>query len=213
MDQDTVLNEIATTADNNLEWAKQIIGQGVTDDASYEFAGTVLRDIKVEVKRAKDEYEYLYRPLKTAMDRLRDKWKEVTAPFDQAEAMLRGAMTEYGREKESRARAEALRLAAEARRELEQEKADARKVETLVQKAQEIQTQAPDVEGISYREHWKAEVTDIRELCRAVADGTVDADLVLPNMKRLGEIARAMKGSFAVPGCTAVKDKVIQVRG
>lgn len=212
MEQEKVLNEIATTADTHLEWAKQLIGEGVTDDQSYEFAGTILRDIKAEIKRSKDEYEHLYRPLKTAMDRLRARWKEVTQPFDEAERLLRSAMTRYTQEKEKAAREEALRLAAEARKELEAEKADEQKVVALVERAQEIQTEAPDLEGISYREHWKAEVIDIRLLCGAVAAGKAEPDLVAPNMKRLNEIARAMKTAFDVPGCEAIKDKVIQVR-
>jgi len=62
--------------------------------------------------------------------------------------------------------------------------------------------------GFSSRENWSAEVTDIKALCRAVADGKTAENLVGANMPALNQMARAMKQAFNVPGVRAVKEIV-----
>ena len=212
-EQDAQLAQIAVQADQTLTWTQTIITEGINSDHDYELAGSIVRRAQQEKKAAEAEYQHLYRPIKTAMDRLRARWKEVSAPWDEAQTILRAAMTTYATEKEQASREEALKLAAAARKEMEKPEASVEKVESLVAKAQAIDESAPQVEGVSYRENWTAEVDDLIALCAAVAAGDVPADLVQPNMKRLREMAKAMKDTFKVPGCRAVVKKVMQVRG
>jgi len=211
-DHDAQLTRIAVQAGQTLTWTQTIITEGITSDDDYELAGNIVRRAQQEKKEAEAEYQHLYRPIKTAMDRLRTRWKEVSAPWDEAQTILRGAMTTYATAKEQAAREEALKLAAAARKEMEKPTTNAKKVEALVAKAQEIDEGAPEVQGVSYRENWGVEVDDPIALCAAVAAGDVPADLVEPNMKRLREMAKAMKDTFKVPGCRAVVKKVMQVR-
>ena len=208
------LNEIALQSRQTLDWTQSVIADGIQSDDDYAIAGEIVRRAQREKKHAESEYQHLYRPIKTAMDRLRARWKEVSAPWDEAQSILRKAMTAYATAKEAAAHAEALKLAAAARKEMAKPTADARKVEDLVVQAQGISdSTAPKVEGVSYRENWTVEVDDLTMLCAAVASGDVPEDLVLPNMKRLREMAKANKTTFKVPGCQAVVQKVMQVRG
>ncbi len=62
----------------------------------------------------------------------------------------------------------------------------------------------PKTEGVTDRRTWGAEVTDIRALARAVADGTVPAEYILPNEPVLNAQARAMKDALTIPGVKAV---------
>jgi hypothetical protein len=62
------------------------------------------------------------------------------------------------------------------------------------------------IEQLRARERgWHAEVTDLLELVRAVAEGTVPLAALLPNQEYLdGEAARLREG-FAIPGVRAVE--------
>jgi len=207
------LVQIESQASQMLAWTRSIVAEGIQTDDDYEIAGKIVRQAQQEKKAGEAEYQHLYRPMKTAIDRLRTRWKEVSSPWDEAQTILRKAMTDYATAKEKAAREEALKLAAAAREELEKEQADATKVESLVSKAQEIDESAPKVEGVSYRETWGVEVDDLTALCAAVVAGDVPEDLVMPNMKRLREMAKAQKKTFNIPGCHAEAKKTIQVRG
>jgi hypothetical protein len=61
-------------------------------------------------------------------------------------------------------------------------------------------------------ERWKAELVDIKALCRAVAEGKASTEFVQANLPALNSLARAMKGTFNIPGCKAVIDTSISVR-
>lgn len=59
----------------------------------------------------------------------------------------------------------------------------------------------PDVEGTHYRENWSGNVTDIKKLCEAVANGEVPEDVVMPNSPRINKLARQFKENLdKIPG-------------
>jgi hypothetical protein len=60
--------------------------------------------------------------------------------------------------------------------------------------------------GVVTRETWRAEVTSIRELCKAIAEGRASENFVTANMTALNQVARAMKTTFNVPGVRAVPE-------
>ena len=66
--------------------------------------------------------------------------------------------------------------------------------------------------GISTRETWSAEVTNIRLLAKAVAAGTAAPNLILPNTTALNGLARSLKGAMNVPGVKAVAETTTAVR-
>jgi len=66
--------------------------------------------------------------------------------------------------------------------------------------------------GISTRETWSAEVTNIRLLAKAVAEGTAAPNLIAPNTTALNGLARSLKGAMSIPGVRAVRDTATTVR-
>ena len=59
-----------------------------------------------------------------------------------------------------------------------------------------------------FREVWSAEVTDIKALCRAVADGKASTECVMANMPVLNRMASALKATMNIPGVRAYSKRV-----
>lgn len=66
--------------------------------------------------------------------------------------------------------------------------------------------------GIGTQTRWKAEVTDIKALCKAVSDGEVPEEYVLPNMPFLNSAVRMTKADTKIPGVKAVKETTTVMR-
>jgi hypothetical protein len=67
-----------------------------------------------------------------------------------------------------------------------------------------VEVASAKVEGIAMIDYYSAEVHDTVALCRAIADGKIPADYVVPNFPKLNDRAKAMRGEFNVPGCKLV---------
>ncbi len=62
--------------------------------------------------------------------------------------------------------------------------------------------------GPVYQERWYAEVTDIKALCRAVADGKASPEYVMANMPQLNRMAISTRGVPAIPGVKVYSKRV-----
>lgn len=71
---------------------------------------------------------------------------------------------------------------------------------------------APVVKGLSFRDNWKAEVTDVMALVRAVAKGEQPITLLEPHMPALNQMARALKQAMNVPGVKAKNERISSQR-
>jgi len=181
----------------------------------YETAGLLLRDVKKNKEEGLSEFNAIYEPLWQAVKALRQRRAEVIGPWEAAEERLREAMTDFHVRYQKEQEEKSLAAAEEAMAGID-ELTDPTEIldraATAKAELQKIQTLEPEPEGISYREHWVAKVENIRVLAAAVGDGSEDEDLIQPNMKRLQELARSLRGKFQVPGCSAENRPVIQVR-
>lgn len=70
----------------------------------------------------------------------------------------------------------------------------------------------PTAAGISVRETWSAEVTDLAALVRAIAEGRAPLTLVQVDRTAIGQWARATKGSVTLPGVRIVSGTGIAAR-
>jgi hypothetical protein len=68
------------------------------------------------------------------------------------------------------------------------------------------------VEGVFLRMEYKVETTDIKELCRAVADGKVPEGYVIPNTKLLNDMARNLKTALCIPGVKVIETPDVTIR-
>lgn len=132
-----------------------------------------------------------------------------------AEAKARGDA-----EAEQRERFNAQRRADEAREAAEAEAQ--RRTAEIEQAAQMEQEQvaifAPPVEkakadGVSYRENWKAEVTDLEAVITAAAAGnTLARALLTVDSKVLGQQAKSLKANLKVPGIKVFSERTVAAR-
>ena len=211
-----------------LAWPERAALMPVTDQLSYEGAANAL----LLIKGLRDEVAETFDPICKATDAAH---KEAVAqrkrhdlPLVQSEKLLKGALGAYGREQDR------LRLIEEEKVNAARREAEAAQLRAQVEQAKrqgatqaeqdDIVTQPsvlPDVvlpprvqavAGVSTRENWKAEVVNLRWLCRAIANGKASVELVKPNMVALNQLARAQKTTLELPGVKAVCESVVSAR-
>lgn len=191
--------------------------------ADYQQAAENLKAVKGRQKQLTALRETLTKPMLAALEAARDLFRRPEALLAAAEAMLKRAMSVYD-EAQERERLEAQRKLDEAaereRRKLEQQ-AERAAAKGNIEKANELQERAamtvapivqqgkPAVAGISRRETWHADVTDLRALVRGVADGNVPLAALQANQKFLNGQARALRAELRYPGVRAVPERTI----
>lgn len=110
-------------AQSQLELVQSLV---ITDDGTYQMAGTELAAIKGKRNRLEEQRKGLTKPLDELKSKIMDLFRQPIALLDQAEAALKGAMLTYSTEQERQA-AEARRQAEEtARKERERLEREAR---------------------------------------------------------------------------------------
>lgn len=189
-------------------------------------AASELKSIKAKAKDLESRRMAMTRPLDDTKKQIMDFFRLPLQYLLDAENIIKRGMLAYQGEQERLRRAEEARLrdlAEKERQRLERQaaKADeqgkAEKAEDLREQAESLPVpvvahSAPQVAGISTRENWSAEVTDMRALLQGVIDGKVPEVAVIADMKVLNAQARALKSAMNYPGVKAVCEKGISAR-
>ncbi len=77
-----------------------------------------------------------------------------------------------------------------------------------------VETAAPKIAGVSYRDNWKAEGQDIKATIKAAAEGNPLAIAALTwNTTGIGGSAKALKAEYQVPGIKVWNERVLIDRG
>lgn len=66
--------------------------------------------------------------------------------------------------------------------------------------------------GLTIKTTYRAEVTDLRLLVQEVAAGRQPLSLILPNEKKLNDLAKTLKHELTIPGIQVVEDSKAQTR-
>jgi hypothetical protein len=205
-----------------LAWPERAQAVEISDQVTYDLAVRLLGNVTA-LETAIIEH---HAPIKSSAYKT---WKEACAaekrlldPVQQAKAIFRRSIAVWNEEQE-RIRREEERKAIEAAAK-EEEKL---RLE-MAKQAEELGASKETVEeilitpipiprpvvaatfrpatGISNRINYRAEVTDIRALCRAVADGKVSPLLVEANLSALNKLASAEKETLNIPGVRVIRD-------
>jgi len=212
-----------------LSWPAKAQTIAITNQVSYDDAAEFIVRI---VGLRKQVIEH-HAPVKTATYKAHKEAvaaeKKLLDPLRQAETIINRAISEWD------AKQELIRMEEQRKLEAAQRKADDDARLALAQEAEENGATEETVDEIletpvvvpaivaapTYQKssnisntikRWRAEVVDIKALCRAIGDGKAPSNLVLPNMTALNGLARALKESFNTPGCKAVTDSSVSVR-
>lgn len=165
------------------------------------------------------------RPMDLAKKQVLALFQPAVDQLAAAERMVKAAVLTYTQEQARRQREEQDRLDAAAEHERlrlqrlaerQREKGRDERAEVSEELAAAVQTptaapaEAPTSAHI--RTVWHAEVTSLKALVRAVADGTQPITLLEPNMATLNMMAVHNKGNLDIPGVKAVSREGITVR-
>lgn len=185
----------------------------ITDNASNEAAAEFLKSIKGSQKQVKDFFAESKQKAAEAHKAICANENSMLKPLQESEALLKDKMSAFWQAQE-RIRIEAERKAAEEAEKIntaalealengDEEKAQRLAMESSM-KAAEVQVSAPQkVSGISVREVWKWEVTDINAVPR---------EYLVVNEQALNGIAKSAKDSLKVPGIRFYAEKSIAAR-
>lgn len=207
-----------------LTLSEQARAMTVTDQATHDMA----TELYLGLSQLEREIAAIHDPaIKAAHDShkaaIAAKAK-LAAPVEEAKRIIKPKITTWEAEQERIRRELEQKAIEEARKREESERlamaiqaeelgAPAEYIEEVLSTPQEIQRPvvAPTFQktkGFSSRESWSARVTDIRLLCREIADGRQPANLIDGNMTVLNGLARSLKSALKIPGVQAVKSIV-----
>ena len=183
----------------------------VTDQASYEAAGEILRNIATVKKEIKAKFADPKKKAAEAHKSICALENELLAKVTMRENEIRQKMTVYYEAEQRRIAAEAERKRKEAEEmarlamEAEEQGDTETAAEAIAIAALEESTVtvAPKAAGVSMREVWEAVVTD---------KSKVPLEYMEVNLSALNSIARATKGTLNIPGVQFVKKTVSSVR-
>jgi hypothetical protein len=200
----------------------------IRDQATYNQAAEMLRAVKSFRSRWTSYWEPLRENAYTAYKGIMGKINEGDHPLEQAERSLKRALLDWDDEQrriQERLQAEAQRKAEEeeaARRaqlafEMEDAGAEEAQIEEVVSApvvvvAEAVAPTYQKASGVSRRSNWKARVTDLKKLAKAVAAGKVPVEYILPNQQALDNRAKADQTTMNVPGVESYDDPVIAGR-
>lgn len=198
----------------------------IADQSSYQMAVEYAKGIKAVGKDiemfCEDGIKSAHATWKTLLATRDEKLK----PLQEAERILKGKMVQFTEEEERKRKIEEARIREELRkREEEARLAQAVELEAEGRSEEAMQVieapvyapavTLPKVEqpkGVSYREVWSAQVTDLKALCRAVVEGRVPEAAITPNMTVLNQQARSLKSALNWPGVKVISEKTAALR-
>jgi hypothetical protein len=226
----------------SMTWAAKAKGLRIVDAESCRNASHLLTSVKhfrqqiaawfaPHVENAMETKRRAEAQRKALVDE-RDRME---APLVEAEGVLKRGLLRFEAAQEEARLAEERRLQVEARERAEAltlEAAAALEAEgtatgdaAMVQEAHDILAQpieapvvsvarsVPKVEGISYRDAWKAhDAVDVLALAKEVAAGRAPTTFLVPNMTAINQWARATKGTVQIPGVRVVNDRQVAAR-
>lgn len=203
------------------------IAAAIVSDAGYDAAAAFL----VAVKGFRKRVEIAFGPaVKKALEAYRavlELRRTADAPLDEAEGILKPALAAWASAQDKKRFIERDRLIAEQfKKAAEERQAQAAEAKARgdVAAAKAVENAPPPAlvlpavekatpEGISYREAWKVEVTDLRLLVNAIAQGTAPLAAVEANLTFLGQQARSLKAELSLPGVRVWSEKSVAVKG
>ncbi|MCK5317706.1 MAG: hypothetical protein KAJ55_07315 [Anaerolineales bacterium] len=225
------LNPIVTDI---AAFAGTIEGIDVADEETQGQVGDLVKMMNHRRKKLEDKRVSLVKPLNGVVNEInalfkppRDRIDEIVGiarkkmnRFAQAQVALEAEKKRIERETAAAERKEAEELAEALRKKAGQDaepvaqviEAEAvKKVEKAAKPAKVATTRGRE-SSVIISKTWKAEVVDLLELAKAVADGRLPTHVIEPNMTALNDIAREKKDPGTINGIRFFEDVSTSVR-
>jgi len=217
MDIDNTNTEALATVDRKANDTMTLLDRVkvIADAGEYKRAGELWAAGKAMLKAIADSYDPIIAAAHATHKKALESKAELYDPMESALRRVKRIMADYDTEQERIRREEQLRLEAAARRLAEdrliaeaaaaesagnQAQADAILAEPVVVAPAFVPKAVPKIEGGPvYREIWKVRVVDAALIPR---------EYLIVDEQKLGQMARALKGQFNVPGAEAYSERV-----
>lgn len=222
--------EVETKAVTIVDQARAV---KVIDKDSYLNAGVLWKHIGDMITEVKATFDPICEAAHKAHKAATEKRAKYLDPLTAAQKSVKKLMSDYDAEQE-RIRLEEQRRLEEQARKAEEERrlqeaiaaeeeakrngASKEEVSEVVQQIIDepvyvapvvVPKSTPKMQGGPvYREVWAAEVTDIKALCLAVAQGKASPEYISANMPVLNKMAVALKNTMNIPGVKAYSKRV-----
>ena len=225
------LNPIVTDI---AAFAGTIEGIDVADEETQGQVGDLVKMMNHRRKKLEDKRLSLVGPLTAVVKEInalfkapRDRIDEIIQigrkkmnRFAQAQVALEAEKKRIEREEAAAERKEAEDLAAALRKKAGQEAAvvadvvieEAEKKVEKAAKPAKVATTRGRESSVIISKTWKAEVIDLLEVAKAVADGKLPTHVIEPNMTALNDIAREKKDPGTIHGIRFFEDVSTSVR-
>lgn len=194
---------------------REALGLTIIDNVTYEKAGELLKAHKAMEKEIKDYHKPIKQAIDVSKKKVIDAEKAELEKLNLGTLHLNHEMTAWYQAAEKKRKEEEARLAEIARKEAEEQQLrDAEQAEKEGNKEEAeailseevhipppvVQKTTPKVSGVAMRTTWKAKVSDLKALIKAVHDGKVPINAIQANEVFLNQQARALKGTMEYPG-------------
>lgn len=210
------IKDLQKSSGSMLELATAL---SVNDDRSFTTGGEMLIEIKRIAKTVEarfDEPVTLAFKAHRSLTALRDS---VLSPFKQAETMIKRKLGDHQMLIERQRQQEAARQRAEAEAKAEAErmakaqeqmdKGDLKACEQTLAAplapvvARVEMTEAPKVAGLSFKDKWFFEVTNVNE---------IPLEYMVPDLKAIGGVVTALGSKTNIPGIRIWSEKIVSGR-
>lgn len=178
----------------------------ITTHEQYEAAAEFLKAVKAKAKELDTKRKSLTAPLDESKRRIMDLFKGPLEFCHNTEWDVKNRISTYLRAEQKKRDDEQRRIDEQRRKEHAklEKRADKAEEKGQTAKAEELRDQADTVagtpvtvaapqkvSGVSVKKVWKFRIVDEQKIPR---------EYMIPNEKMIGEVARATKGTLAIPG-------------
>ena len=206
----------------------------VADEETQGQVGDLVKMMQHRRRKIEDKRESLVKPLNSVVREINALFKPPRDRIDEIVKIAKGKMNRFAqaqvaiadeKRRQERAQAEKERkeaqdLADALRKKAHQEAAVVADVvveeaEVKVEKAAapaKVATTRGQESSVIVTKTWKAEVVDLLELAKAVAEGKLPTHVIQPNMRALQDLARELKDPGTVNGVRIYQDVTTSVR-
>ena len=217
-------NVEAETQALQLQQRLQIIA--IVDQPTYDAAVSARTEATTWLKSARSFFKGLKDPAYAAWKNICSNENTVCDPVETTIQQINRELVRYDQEQERIRREEQARIDREARARAEAERlaqveemqaagADEEAIDAALEEPVQIThvaVAAPTYEkskSVVMRDNWSGECFDLFALVKAVAKDRSKIGLLQVNQQALNQMAKALKGTMAIPGCRPVNNTVV----
>jgi hypothetical protein len=218
------MTELTTEQQNEIAASERYLNAAkvfeITDIHTFKEASVMLQEIKFKKKEYDDLRKKLKAPILEAGKNIEEMFRKPLHFLYQAEKAYKINMLKYDKaqsaisDADKRAKMQ-LEVELQGEATIAYAKGNTDRYENKLAQLSELQSEVivpQKVEGISFRDNWKGEVTSLAQLIQAVSEGFAPQSLLKCDDSALNTLAKSTKGTMRYPGIRFYNDRIVASR-